>query len=615
MEATMDDTSNTPPADQPATEHVCVGDTGTQLINIQPVQQTIRENASELENNGIETSVLELKTILPALDRPQISDHKTLDARASPPPQHLHIFDLPDELLMKVFEDVRGDFDWKGNEFPSGGIKGIKSLRLTCRRFCGASSHLLIHQLDVSLTASSLEHLDEVSCHPTISKGIKSLRICAPLYNPMIARSEQEFIGRVIGVLRENPWFDFEYIMIRTERYLQRLSETPGTASNETPELEPELLDTRTKRIDIASSYIEYSESENSQLDGNRTIASLRQAYEQHKQLFLEQGSLLEMKFVRRFATAVARLPTTVGLSITDRKGFELHPLSTALTDPIYESVRRRLLEPSDWVPEIIWRLNLRPLSLLYQLPLAVVATGNSLKELRIRLNPTIDHLVRIDEQQIRDLVSAAEHLKVLEIDCQLSRRLDLLSLGLASVSKLVSLLSSGTNLTSVRLSFGSCLGDHSRELLSLEPLIELLPWANLREISLADASFHCDELSKHLKKLMPGTYIYLEEVHLVSGLWADLLDVIRTKASSDSDVVEPSGTEDAELDCTFHEKFIAWDNRQSVVAAYIRGQVSDNPMLADEDDSEEDDSEEGDSEEDDSEEDDSEGDDSDQDN
>lgn len=592
----MDDTRNTPPADLPATEHVCIDDTGTQLINIQPVQQAIREHVTELENNGIETSVLELKTILPALDRPQISDQKVLDARASPPPQHLHIFDLPDELLMKVFEDVRGDFDWKGNEFPSGGIKGIKSLRLTCRRFCGASSHLLIHQLDVSLTSSSLEYLDEVSCHPTISKGIKSLRICAQIYNPILSKGQLHFASQVLVVLSENFQVDFERLKRLGDGFLQQTSEAPVVPSNETAALLFELLGNMEKRSGIMRSCEQYCRAESSQPDSDQNIATLRQAHEQHKQLVEEQASLLQNNtFVRRFATAIARLPTAVGLSITDRKGFELRPLLPALSDSMYDSVRRKLLEPLDWNSKIL-RLPLRrPFELLYQLPLAAFRGGKPVKELRIRLNPAKDTLLRIGKEDMGDLISAAENLRVLEIDCQLTSR-PTQSLGLSSVSKLMGLFLNGTKLTSVDLSFASTAETTERS--SLEPLIALLPWANLRRLSLGHACFHCDELSNHLEKLSPGTYIYLEEVHLVSGLWADLLDVIRAKASSDSDVVDPWGFEDVELDCSYHEKFIAWDNKQSVVAAYIRGQVSDNPMLSD-DDSEEDDSEGDDSEED----------------
>lgn len=586
----MDDTSNTPPADQPATEHVCVGDTGTQLINIQPVQQTTRENASELENNGIETSVLELKTILPALDRPQISDHKTSDARASPPPQHLHIFDLPDELLMKVFEDVRGEFDWKGNEFPSGGIKGIKSLRLTCRRFCGASSHLLIHQLDVSLTVSSLEHLDEVSCHPTIAKGIKSLRVCAQIYNPILSKDQLHFASQVLVVLSENLQADFERFKRHGEAFLQQTPEAPNVPPNETTAHLLEILRNIEKRNGIMRSCNQYCLAESSQPNSDQNIATLRQAHEQHKQLVEEQASLLQVDtFGRRLATAIARIPRVVGLSITDRKGFESRRLLTALSDPIYDSVREKLLEPLDWTPEPLWVPLLRPVKLLYQLPLAAFRGGKPVKELRIRLNPTKDTLLRIGKEDMGDLISAAEHLHVLEIDCQLTARPPQ-PLGLSSVSKLMGLFLGGTKLTSVDLSFASTA--ESQERSSLEPLVALLPWANLRRLSLSNASFHCDELSKHIEKLMRGTYIYLDEVHLASGLWADLLDVIRTKASSDSDVLDPWGTEDAELHNSYHERFVAWDNKESVVAAYIRGHVSDNPMLSDEDDSEEDDSE-----------------------
>lgn len=95
----MDGTRDTPPADQLATEHVCVDDIGTQMINIESVQETIREQVSELERSGMETSVLELKSLLPKLDILQMSLRKTFDAHARLLIRDLHIFNLPGELL------------------------------------------------------------------------------------------------------------------------------------------------------------------------------------------------------------------------------------------------------------------------------------------------------------------------------------------------------------------------------------------------------------------------------------------------------------------------------------------------------------------------------------
>lgn len=107
-------------------------------------------------------------------------DHlrKTINAEVRSKLRPLRIMDLPDELLMRIFTYARITF-YK-DEFCSferhlnfDTVADIKNLGLTCRRFCNASSHLLLQSLRVDMTKpSSLERLEEVSRHPTIRKGL-----------------------------------------------------------------------------------------------------------------------------------------------------------------------------------------------------------------------------------------------------------------------------------------------------------------------------------------------------------------------------------------------------------------------------------------------------------
>ncbi|KAI0518136.1 hypothetical protein F5B22DRAFT_644898 [Xylaria bambusicola] len=78
---------------------------------------------------------------------------------------------LANELLIYIFELARGDRNYVG----SLEIQTIQAIRLTCRRFNELSSHLLLRNLKVNLTRSSLDCLDEISRHPLISKGIETI--------------------------------------------------------------------------------------------------------------------------------------------------------------------------------------------------------------------------------------------------------------------------------------------------------------------------------------------------------------------------------------------------------------------------------------------------------
>lgn len=559
-------------------QHVYMEDIGTQLINVESIQRTIRRHVWNLEKKPNETTVFELKSLLPRLNGLQSSLRRTFAAHAQPPIRALHIFQLPDELLMKISENLRGDFKSEDDKYSIDGIKGIKNLRLTCKRLCDASSHLLLHRLDVTLKSSSLKHLDRVSRHPTISKGIRSLQICAGLFQPEPGFHLLNFITEVLEIMREDHQSDYNFL----HQYAQEFEpytrfDISTRPSREQQERLCKVVESMGKREEIIRSYTKFSDTWKSESDEDQHVATVCQAYEEYNRLLNNQNALLKNgTFVTSVAEAMARMPTVAELSITDQLGLNLGPRSDEMSGPMYASVRENLLKSRDWHPELVWLLPQSPVKLLSQLPLTFNRAGNPLTELRICLEPTTDHKLRLSEELVKDLISATEHLKVLEIDCQLTARA-VESVDQVGVSKLVSLFLNSADLRSVTLCFGSKEISQA-ERLSLEPLLALLPWASLERILLVNGSFKYRELSKHLEKLVPGTYIFLERVHLQNGLWADLLDLLRAKADCQSDVRKPMGGEDKKLDNTYRRKFTVMDT-PSPAAAYIRGQVTDNPL------------------------------------
>jgi len=93
----------------------------------------------------------------------------------------LNIFDLPDEIPMKISALAKGRkpdevfirYDYPDREV----VSSIKNLRLTSRRFCNASSHLLLHATSVEMTPSSLSRLEKISRHPRVQKGVRGVRV------------------------------------------------------------------------------------------------------------------------------------------------------------------------------------------------------------------------------------------------------------------------------------------------------------------------------------------------------------------------------------------------------------------------------------------------------
>ncbi|KAI0200375.1 hypothetical protein F4808DRAFT_460968 [Astrocystis sublimbata] len=118
----------------------------------------------------------------------------SLEERSKSKSRHLRILDFPNELLMVIFDFVKGHAwipsDLLLHEHIFCDVQSIKSLRLTCHRFHDLSSRLLLSHVRIDLTCESLAHFDEVSRHPFISKGIKAVTLSlAPFYDSFRAHS------------------------------------------------------------------------------------------------------------------------------------------------------------------------------------------------------------------------------------------------------------------------------------------------------------------------------------------------------------------------------------------------------------------------------------------
>jgi hypothetical protein len=90
-------------------------------------------------------------------------------------------------------------------DFAGSSTESIKQVRLTCRRFCNTSSHLLLDYVPVCLTRESLAHLDEVSRHPLLSKGVRAIKFSVvPYYDAVLANDIHAFATYRASKLRES---------------------------------------------------------------------------------------------------------------------------------------------------------------------------------------------------------------------------------------------------------------------------------------------------------------------------------------------------------------------------------------------------------------------------
>ncbi|KAG8159999.1 hypothetical protein KVR01_010636 [Diaporthe batatas] len=546
MDATMDDAGTTLPTAELTSEQSGMTDIGMQVIEIDSLNETVRMELRKSEMNNDETTTLALKSLLPRLTGLQSSLRKHFDTLANPLIRKLHIFSLPEEILVMICKEVRGDIQPVRFVRAVANFKDIKSLRLTCRRFCGSSSHLLIHELSVSLTESSLKRLHEVSLHPAISKGVRNLRICVALQNPASPTSLTNFIHQVYRKLKK----DYQASLLNMVNHLYLFdADADSIGSSWRPGYGPPSSFYTDRSINNLREHKEallscdnYLRTRAFSSSDDEVMNSLLKVHKKCIQLRLDQERLLHSDFAAfaaRVATAVKRMPTITDCFITDLPDeFEKQEWDETLQSKRYFSgIQEELLEPKFCEVSEATSLLKRPL--LYQLPVAVARGGNRLTKLEMFLCSKKTQKVALGEQHIRELGGVAEHLEELWVTCTVAMRdihTERRAGDPATLTEMMSLLLPSKKLRSVSLCFRREGGGPQRyEAHSAGPLLALLPWANLRRISLQGISINYKEFRGYLEKLQPGAVIMLSCVHLLSGHWADLLDVLREKANSES--------------------------------------------------------------------------------
>jgi len=94
---------------------------------------------------------------------------------------------LPDEVLLKIFGLVEVlEYDTEAKlvmaDRNDDTIADIQNCRLVCRKFRDLASEVLVRVVRVDIGRPSIAKLDEMSRHPGISKGVRSVRICQGIY-------------------------------------------------------------------------------------------------------------------------------------------------------------------------------------------------------------------------------------------------------------------------------------------------------------------------------------------------------------------------------------------------------------------------------------------------
>jgi hypothetical protein len=478
----------------------------------------------------------------------------------------LNILELPNELLIRIFDFVRGQhlqhsygehhfFSQYGSTEEA---RDIQNVRLTCRRFCGASSHLLLDYICLELEAESLSRLLEISQHPTISKGIRAVDIRLTYYHSQVTNNLRTFAAMLLHL--------FENDCEQNERNRsRRVTWMPVT---NLPDADYAVIQAQSKIIILV--WRTFAESGNTIPGSEAFVEALRACHRIYQQRYQDQKRLLESEvFVQATATALAQMPSARVLMFEDapdaiRRREADQPFYHVIDDPL--RLGKRYIDPFEpWKFEHLELDYQEPLDIAVRILAALPRAGVTVRRLKMRLSGTGDTSLLVPSPTIReDLSLLAKRLNEFSF---YFRRLPVGSeiKVTRDIYQFLSPILDSDSLEKLALDIGSDLQTPGPMPLSIGPVLNLQKRPNLRRLSLEGVAIHGDQLHRLVDSLMlkgdrlhGGVAISFKSLHLLSGSWAGVLDDLRAKAGRYSSIENPLGAEresmpEEELDRIFN--------------------------------------------------------------
>ncbi|KAK0668381.1 hypothetical protein QBC41DRAFT_122863 [Cercophora samala] len=408
-----------------------------------------------------------------------------------------HLLDLPDELLIQICCALRHHVD----------ASDIKSCRLSCQRLCAASSHLLVPLVAVDCRMASLDRFTQIMRHPTIARGVHTIRVPIHSYRHELSELLSSFVKFVA---------------------------------------EPALH----SHVDTANL-------------SNLWLRALHLVHGEYQRLYREQETLRrEGTFADVVASAVATMPHGTVLIYDDEPCNALddanlqvlalqHCRLLGLDPSAWRSIWYEMLSPKTWTDLIRddfgWdafapdaAFEEPQMDFLLELPAAIAKAGGRVHDMRFHLSceTPLRHL-ESGVTTRSDFASAMQQLHAFALTCH-QPQMEALSHDYAS-----SVLDRAPNLRFLRVDIASP-GSHPNVLASR-------PWPRLQHIHLAGVQCTLSGLVTFLDGLPAHVdSMCLDSVYLTQGSWADVLEALRQKTYGSFTIQDPRGPDAEHVDAAF---------------------------------------------------------------
>jgi hypothetical protein len=460
----------------------------------------------------------EVSTTKAKLDSIQGTLRHGINELSRPYLRDLNVLDLPDELLLDIFELVEG-FD-PNPPFAydhDSGREDIQNTRLVCRRFCDLSSQLLVRFVRVRFDEQSLSRLDEISRNPNIAKGVRAVQVVLHFYNSSFTDLElfttyhaDELENQVYMLDKERPPALSPLTQEQTESFMVQVVNG---------------YDAVTKLHRLASA----EPDDDGYFEDNSDVRPrLNELHKEYLILLEKQEWLIKSeRFYEIVGSAIARMPhaSRLELSDWDFRSAEGRGLITSEGD-IWSALHRLALQPMTCYEANEHGFDLPSYQCAVSMIAAIRSAGTLLNKIDIKLSALGYPGSLVPTPDIRqELTSGMRQLKEFKFlyDGKFNEQdgedlSEFLSacLGTSSLQKL-SLDMRGHDGEAARIDLEKVMGSKSRK--------------QLTDIFLGQISIDPFVLLRLLERLPEQMdRLSLSDVRLLSGTWEEALDALRKK-------------------------------------------------------------------------------------
>ncbi|KAH6656583.1 hypothetical protein BKA67DRAFT_654911 [Truncatella angustata] len=515
------------------------------------------------------------------------------------------VLDLPNELLVAIFGHVRDeqlDLNRRELKVENGNCEDIKNIRLTCRRFCETSSHLLMNCVYVDFTTASIVRLTEVSEHPLISRGIRSVQVNVYYYSHRLAADFSAFKSLAMDNLGGARLPLLVYV---------KHTEQVGVEDDSSREM---ALSIMSQVGYIIRLWEESSDEIRSFLDtpGDDSYHKLlAETWEQYGRREIKQRQLWEDgNFSRMLASALAKMPLVNRMRIADNtrcfKNDDGALLTRIFTHPdegasVASVLRSLMLRPTSWGYAWGDELEVPPTEFLTLIPLALSNDGVYLRNFNISVSAPKSFELQVNDSNRHALECAAQHIEsftfaVTHEGGEAWLQPHQIPHELASLLEYISIMMNPRKVETLSLKVPP-LAERATPSASLGNLLTApRSWPELKTIHLDGIPLRLSEFKKFIHKTRCGLQKYdtagrlilkeerinvaLCHLDLITGRWEDLLDILRRCCGFASEVTHHTGWLNS--DSEYLRAFIARDMSRpnsNRATAYIRRRIKNNPL------------------------------------